>query len=521
MSKVSKFFKSPVKFFSDSWFFKRQSKNTISTKKLAKPIAKTPSITELMTQLNKFEIENPLCMVKYQDRCAWNVLRYGIWMKLWKMNQGSKFPSRFNGYSTTISLAMQKNYETSCNAVQVSKTKTDPVDFLIFINVNASDRLIKNGLTYNRIMDPVFEELMQIGTAKKVCLLRTPSGLIGEPMHHEPLYLMADLRRTLNYYEELQMPHGFMAQLSKSFVNIGLTESNVFGLIDSYQQLKMSFREVLLKFKPKAVFFMNLGIHMPLCEAAKDLGIKTIEIQHGAQKANTPIYNDWVNFPLGGYDGLPTHFGVWGDADAKHIRKVFKNTVKPIVLGCPWIVRADNYSASEKCLQVFSRVREKYSRIVLITMQNQEKFPIELLNLVQESASVAWIVRKHPKWNRLDTSQIDSLPNVFKDEVLQKESVFDLLKLVDIHVTRDSTSAYEANYLGIPSFVFGDGLTMYADELKDGTVGNLAQLQELIADDEGFSRALEDYKKKYKGALLADVSLGDELRRIFTNEEKA
>jgi hypothetical protein len=276
--------------------------------------------------------------------------------------------------------------------------------------------------------------------------------------------------------------------------------------------LKYFYKEALIKFNPKTVLFMNMGIHMPLCEAAKELGIKTIEVQHGAQKANTPIYNDWLKLPKNGYKGLPDYFAVWGELDKKHIDQVFQGTIKPIIVGCTWLDKSTNGKSTSYIKELFVNLRKKYQFIIVLTLQNQNKFPPDILNLIEKFDYVAWVIKTHPKWNCLNLELLKEYKNIVINDYIQHESIMSLLQEADAHVTRDSSSVYEANSIGVPSFVYSkSGYKMYSYELNDGTVQKISKLSDLLSQEivePGAFRAYSDkYKKNHGSTMLASINL--------------
>jgi hypothetical protein len=371
------------------------------------------------------------------------------------------------------------------------------------------------GGVYQRIVDPVIEALSSLGTVRKVIPLKTPSNLAGEPYIIEPDYVVPNQDITIG---EIPSVHSegwnFLQEVTRHFRIVKLNEQRLSELIVAYKVLEEYYARILRAAQPKVVFFMNLGIHMPLCEAAKKLGIRSVELQHGAQKENTPIYT-WRQVPAAGYPGLPDYFGVWGEADARHIRDVFNGTVKPVVTGYEWLNSPLNRETADDCVRAIRRIRDNYDTVALYTLQNQKDLPKDILDLANRTPNTCFVIRKHPKWSNGFSQSASTPENVVLDPALQGGSVISLLELVDVHITRDSTSAYEANYLGIPTFVHSvEGYRMYDEEIQNGTVFDLTVLEKLLSSKEGLAGFLKDYKSSLAGVMVSKVSLTEVLAAI-------
>lgn len=470
-------------------------------------------IDKAMNLLWEFEQSYPVARLTLLKVPCWHILRYGIWMKLWKQTNNSRKAMVFNTYKLGIDAPQRESYKTELGA-----TAPDDVaraDYLVFTNLNSSDRTLMEGGAYQRIVDPVVEALSTLGTVRKVIPLKTPSNLAGEPYVIEPDYVVPDPAITIGEIPPVRsVGWNFLQEVTRHFRIVKLNEQRLSELIVAYKVLEEYYARILRAAQPKVVFFMNLGIHMPLCEAAKKLGIRSVELQHGAQKENTPIYT-WRQVPAAGYPGLPDYFGVWGEADARHIRDVFNGTVKPVVTGYEWLNSPLNREMTDDCAKAIRRIRENYNTIALYTLQNQKELPKDILDLANRTPNTCFVIRKHPKWSNGFPDSANIAENVILDPALQGGAIISLLELVDVHITRDSTSAYEANYLGIPTFVHSlEGHRMYDEEIQNGTVFDLNVLEKLLSSKEGLAEFLEDYKSSQTGVMVSKVSLTEVLAAI-------
>ncbi len=471
------------------------------------------NISEAMTLLWNFEERYPVANLTLEEVPCWHILRYGIWMKLWKQVNNNRKAKGFNTYKLRINQEQHQRYKSEISAIKPSEVTQS--DYLVFTNLNSSDRTLMQNGAYQRIVDPVIEALSSLGTVRKVIPLKTPSNLAGEPYVIEPDYVVPDPAITIGEIPPVSSEGwNFLREVTRHFRIVKLNEQRLSELIVAYKVLEEYYARILRAAQPKVVFFMNLGIHMPLCEAAKKLGIRSVELQHGAQKENTPIYT-WRQVPAAGYPGLPDYFGVWGEADAMHIRDIFNGTVEPVVTGYEWLNSLLNKEMTDDCVKAIRRIRDSYDTIALYTLQNQKELPKEILDLANRTPNTCFVIRRHPKWSNGFSESASTPENVVLDPALQGGSVISLLELVDVHITRDSTSAYEANYLGIPTFVHSvEGFRMYDEEIQNGTVFDLTVLEKLLSSKEGLAGFLEDYKSSQTGVMVSKVSLTEVLAAI-------
>ena len=509
MSKLTKLIKSPRLFFEDMGKKRQgnQGSNVVAKKKEF-------SLDDAMAVLAKFEKNYPVSQIKHEENRIWFAIRYGLWMKLWKLSQGSKAFKDFNPYKMSLTKAFSQHYSECHGATHINQLAESKVDFLVISNINSSDLIELNGKQYQRVIDPIYESLLGKFDVAKVAFVREPSERVSDEYYYAPTFIMPDHVSTHRHHEGLNGPMDFFDKATQNMRLIGLNKKHILQIVDEYFNLRAFYVNVLKKYNPSAVVFMNLGIHLPLCDAAKELGIKCVEVQHGAQKANTPIYNDWHNFPKTGYVGLPSHFAVWSEEDSKHISKVFQNTVEPLVIGYPWLKKSKGLSKGT--IALLDSCRKKYIALGLITLQNQEFFPEEVRHYVEATnGEICWLIKLHPKWNVADLAEIKALENVVIDDLVQAESVLDLFEKTDVHITRDSSCVYEASFARVPSFVYGNGEDMFSQEIDLNAVYKLDYFEQFIIEDEEsirflveeFKEFLHEYSENHSNKLIDEVDL--------------
>lgn len=200
--------------------------------------------------------------------------------------------------------------------------------------------------------------------------------------------------------------------------------------------------------------------------ACREVGVPTVDIQHGVQGPLHPAYAAWPSVPAGTHALLPDYFWVWSDWEASTIRQWSDGTGHAAVVGSnPWV---SVWAADQALPGVADAVSRAYGlkraasgkKIVLVTLQYGLS-PEEQLDPLRE-----WMQRgcsTNQFWVRLHPLMLQERERVRKH--LQDEGItFDLdlptelplpalLPLADAHVTHSSSTAIEAAQFGVPSLI--------------------------------------------------------------------
>lgn len=503
--------------------------NKSNTKESNKDIK--PKITEKkfvledqLQELIRLEQNTDVNTFKMNGVNIWPAIRYIIWMKLWYMSRSMKRASDFNPFEINIPKHIF-DYYRSKGAIIPAELNIQ-ADYLFFVSPNASDRAEIKESVYNRIIDAVYEKMLEKGASCiKICGIRSVSNRAFENYIYTPLYVIPSRIRTRGYIDDLQIPFGFDEQLSAHIQSINLSTDKISTVVDSYYDQVSFFKDVLQVIKPKTVFLINMGTQMPLIHAAREMNIKVVELQHGVQQANTPIYKTWeylINEDQ--FLSYPTHFGVWGDDEATYISKEFKGIIKPIVMGYPWLDNPISKISKKSNLQKIRNITDSFLLVVAVTLQNQEAFPVELLKLAEQSkGKIAWLIRLHPKWNKIVANT--NLPdNIIADKKIQELTLHELFSISDLHVTRDSASIYEATYQGVKSYVYSDmGVRAFEGLIERGIVGNLSRLKKdlnsIISSNEVINKDCFKLKKEQIHLAVNNDKLDDILKAMIEEDK--
>jgi hypothetical protein len=236
------------------------------------------------------------------------------------------------------------------------------------------------------------------------------------------------------------------------------------------------FKKVLSQIKPRSTFvvsYYNAG-GMALNLACRNLGIISVDIQHGLQGDLHWAYGRWNNVPEIGYELLPKVFWVWSDFEAEAIRRWSSRLSpwhQPIVGGNLFLDlwRSSNNEIVKYYDEKIRNVkREKEGLVhVLYTIGYEEADKLAtIFNTMRQTESLCyWWLRVHPGKLK-EREAFKKL--VRKHRILNGEvdlatdlPLYALLRQMDLHLTFYSSSVFEAEDLQVPSIVVGD----YAKEL--------------------------------------------------------
>jgi len=528
MSKLSKFFKHPKMFFEDAKINRKAremaavnpapvakpapalkpppatkippaatnnqaNKKPVVAKKTAAPDKNTNMTRDddlaLAKKLLGFELIYPINNVATSHRLIhdgnlhlWPFFRHMFWVKSRAFYKGID-PTKVVTTKMYISSEWRRHYTAVANVRYIEDLAEEQCDFLFFTNLRGTEQTKIDGKIYNRITDPVFEIASKIGEARKIELVKSTGTVAGNRSRCHPVDLLFPPPvRKVGYYELLHIPENFVPQVQRFLPEIKLDTGQLRNELEFFFHQRDLYVDILKKYNPKVVFFVGFDYHYALILAAKSLGIKSVDLQHGVQAGWSPVYNHWQALPADGYAMLPDYFWVWGKYDETKIRENFPiASVKPITGGFPWLDRQqDFFSKQDKKISHIIRNANKHHLTGIITLQDQQEFPPLFKEIVDSTAEqIKWLVKRHPKHLTL---KIPSLPGaVDYGKHVDEASFAALLKATDLHLTECSTSVIDADYFGVPSVVTGQqGMANYGDFIDRNQVFHINSAQEFL-----------------------------------------
>ncbi len=480
MSKISKLIKNPISFIKDCRLFKaKENRSLINDKGV-----EVKQQVEYLGQLVRFKNNYPVNEIKYGEKQVWPYLRNELMIQLnvaW-MRQ-IKNEQNFNPYlsqlcrPSNIKIKDRAKLVKKKNFFEVDDITSEKLDFIFFTNLNSADHVEINGKYFNRILDPIYEEALKKYKVKKIEIIKSFSKSIEKISNytHKPLCVIPPKLHTLGYYQNIYIRDDFFSSYKSNISYVPINENRMNSFFDWQINMKNFYKRILLKFNPKAVFFHPYYYYTPLVHAANELGIKTVDVQHGLQFGYNPVfYSDWQESPKRGYDLLPSHFWVWGEKEKGNIEETFKGK-GTIVGGYPWLDRQLKFTSDDKHISFLKKKKSKYKYVALICLQIKAELPIKVEEMIKDTESeVLWLIRKHPKGESVKELSSSLRPNVIYGHAVDKPVLGRLFEIVDLHFSSGSTTLIEADYYGVYSYIFGnEGRENFKDEIKNGTIGDI------------------------------------------------
>ena len=263
-------------------------------------------------------------------------------------------------------------------------------------------------------------------------------------------------------------------------IDIELSEQDCVRLADRIDSYRDFFTQVFTVIQPRAVFLVCYYCDeaMGLIWACKNLGVKTIDVQHGKQGKYHSMYTHWTRVPEEGYELLPDYFWVWGNETKSNILRFMSGSSshRPVVGGNLWLRKWKNLPENELDAKTKSYLEElrKYEKVILVTLQPLEK-PISslLIDAIKQSPKTwLWLLRLHPRMGEQKEDLAASLRGVAANvdvDGASRTSLYPLLSAVDFHVTGWSTVCYEALAFNIHTVIIHpNGLNLFCEYIESG-----------------------------------------------------
>lgn len=364
-------------------------------------------------------------------------------------------------------------------------------------NATHSDTI--NGRWYDRFVDPVYDLISKQVSVIKL-ELRKPKQNEKKERAIPPLFLEETDLRSWWFYQDKLFPRTLLSasagaqqiQHATGFDFRARHVDSAFGEILYYREL---FREVFKVCKPEVVFLKCFYEHdaAGLVLAAKEAGIKTVDVQHGKQGVYHPMYSHWNCLPEEGYELLPDFFWTWGEESQTNIGKWMSGNKKhqPVVGGNLWLGKwkredVHTFSAAEK-----NKIAQwkQAAKVVLVTLQPLDKDQV-IMPLLAEAVRRApknwiWLMRRHPfqHFTEADVQKyIGTGDPQIEVELASSLPLYALLKLVDYHITGWSSTGFEANNFGVPTVIIHPtGHSLYAAHIAQNIFSAAQTTDELLA----------------------------------------
>ncbi|MDD2983956.1 MAG: hypothetical protein PHQ74_11285 [Crocinitomicaceae bacterium] len=260
--------------------------------------------------------------------------------------------------------------------------------------------------------------------------------------------------------------------------------------------------------------------------AARELGVKTIEIQHGGMGPEHISYSGWTKFPEKGYSLLPSTIWLWDEVSYELINEwVSKQYYHQCVLGGnPWFSSVFNNQNKD------SNEFLEDKKIILYTLQTNNIEDFILKTIQNTPSNYQWWIRMHPtKLNARDQiiqqlKDSDIYPKVILDKAAELPLPTILLNIC-IHISAFSGCITEAALLGKFSIILDEvGVSSYRKQIEDGmAIAELSKdenalLEKIICYSSTSSMSsqknidgIHELYKEILDDLLSDEIINDEI----------
>jgi hypothetical protein len=295
------------------------------------------------------------------------------------------------------------------------------------------------------------------------------------------LYVLAELLKRLgigkkkSYNIELHGYSSFYSYLLENFYNEELLKG---GFAESAMKMKMTNfvdRKELVKFflknsQVKNVYFLCYysSLYYPLIAACKELGINTIDVQHGGMGTGHFSYDQWSRIPDEGYTMLPRYYWTWDDNSTRLVNAWALSTAfhKAFKMGTPW-------TESLSLISGYNPVKKNY---ILFNMTDSTLEPYIAATIRFFASEKQWVLRMHPRMmSKRDLLQNQINDHGFESFVSIEDStevlLADSLHFSSFFISASSGSIIEAVAMGFkPILLPSPGFNYYHDYIKSGDV---------------------------------------------------
>jgi len=364
-----------------------------------------------------------------------------------------------------------------------------------------------NGLLYNRFFDTYIDSnalkekslFFELGPTSNIENYHNSDILIKTQENLFSYKFLFRKRKNLKLESKLEGFDLLLEKLAHLEEKINIDEFSLEYLNSLINNVLLEvdfYKKMLRKVKPERVSvlcYYSVNTY-PLVIAANQLGITTIEYQHGPQTNKQLAYSNWTKVPLEGYSFLPKEFWCWDSTSAETIRQWTKEheLYKVSVKGNFW---------TDKWKYEVTHVSD--NSFILYTLQ-PEPLSLDMLFApsiltTMNSSEQTWLLRLHPR----QKETIEEIKHFISGKVNMDVVDFEqanslplpiLLSKCLCHVTHFSGSAIEASYF--------DKKTIFLNEIS------IWSFDDLIKNKDGFyinpfeSNFEQSFNERLKSILL-------------------
>ena len=331
---------------------------------------------------------------------------------------------------------------------------------------------------YEKFCDPIIDAFR----AKNIsCFLMTPGRKFLFPRYSSSTFIQPrlDLNRmrglllygnTVKDYDwlvEFQKMNDYLASRHNTIIltNLNALYENTISIRYMSEIFKKIFKQINPSVGLLVAYYSLEGMAFNL--ACRDLGIPSVDLQHGLQGDLHVAYGRWKSLPQGGYELLPSMFWCWSNYEAASIKKWF---AKPSLGHSAFVggnlflemwrsnIKNDIVGYYDENILLIKNCLPNVTHILYTLEGNEEIDKLRLMIKIMRKLGPAhhWWIRLHPgfldqrKMVMKILSDNDAL-NYIEINAATDFPLYALLRHMDVHVTTISSVVIEAEAFGVPS----------------------------------------------------------------------
>jgi len=331
-----------------------------------------------------------------------------------------------------------------------------------------------DGLAVNCFLDPLMELMLEhanrTGPLTKLCRFQPRVTAVDKLV--EPLYFFHNssagmLGGTDVFADFCQTIYEVNRYLYQRDIPVVVNPSTLVQQLREILSYQNAFVDIFDEIEPRLVFVQNFGNVEKLgaISAAKRLGIRTVDIQHGIQE-NTSMYNCHPAHCDDGSYVYPEVLWCWGQITTEALQLEQSRQPVPWKLavegGHPWKSLV-NRQGSRLRLAKLKRQLPADRPVALYchdpALINHQSviglLPGEIFEAIRDSADdIFWLVRLHPRAAHLigEVQDFCNAHRLFNVEVEHSSTLLteQVMEAADVLLTKFSVSALEAMSVGLP-----------------------------------------------------------------------
>jgi hypothetical protein len=441
-------------------------------------------LKEVCSLLVKLERENDVNAIELHGIKMWPLIRQCLWFELARVPGSNKNlrAGREHGIRRVLAiLRLPRRIRALAEHRNEGHFPITESTTLFLSRPPYLQKLPGSELMFDRIVDPLLflslngekvSKYYMSALAEDVSLL-FPAGVLRPIRTHRGLIETQKIRIQL---EDISRQAGLKTEVLNSLFDQAL--ENFYAWYEAGKKLFCSASSLSRIFLTSWYFPDTMGI----VAAARERGIRTIDVQHGKQGRFQGMYSWWTRIPPAeGYQLIPDGFWCWGQPSCEHILDSSPDRLihRPFVGGFPWLDYYRNYISVQSGDRDEVSVHSESAQRVLVTLQKSigalvEPLPDFLLELLSSERlnSVHFTLRCHPTHRGCMDYCKSRLKNIPAHKYAIHDgstNLYDDLLQSTHHITAYSSCCYEADSFGVPTLLFGqDAQEIYEEEIRSG-----------------------------------------------------